>query len=93
VKRLVVERARKLVFENGLPEERDNFVKDVTTQLGLIQTQAGLESFSVTMDDTNNTQADLDDHRVNGSIVLVPTKTIEFISIDFVIANGQVTFV
>lgn len=93
VRRIVSDRAKRMVFENATPEIRNSFVADVTTQLGLIQTQAGMESFQVVMDDTNNTEADRDANRVNGRIVVVPTKSIEFISVDFIIANGQVQFV
>ena len=44
------------------------------------------------MDDTNNTNTDRDENRLNGRIVIVPTRTIEFISVDFVITNSGVEF-
>lgn len=93
VRRVVSSLAQKLVFEQGTTAARDKFVADATTQLGLIQTQAGMESFQVIMDDSNNTDADRDANRVNGRIVVVPTKSIEFIAIDFIVTNSQVRFV
>ena len=45
------------------------------------------------MDETNNTTADVDANRVNGKIIIVPTRTIEFIAIDFIITNAGVEFV
>ena len=44
------------------------------------------------MDDTNNTQEDVDANRLNGRIVVVPTRAIEFIAIDFIITNAGVEF-
>lgn len=92
VKRLIIDEARKFVFEQNTAETRARFVKQVNPILGLIQTQSGLESFNVTMDDSNNTQADVEANRLNGTITVVPTRTIEFISIDFIITNSGVSF-
>jgi len=92
VKRVVVDIALKLPFEQNTPGIRDQFVRDASTRLGIIQTQAGVESFNVVMDDTNNTNTDRDENRLNGRIVIVPTRTIEFIKVDFVITNSGVSF-
>jgi len=92
VKRVVVDIALKLPFEQNTPGIRDQFVRDASTRLGIIQTQAGVESFNVVMDDTNNTTADKEENKLNGRIMIVPTRTIEFISIDFVITNSGVDF-
>ena len=52
----------------------------------------GIESFDVVMDETNNTQADVQSNRLNGRIVVKPTRSIEYIAIDFVITNSGVIF-
>ena len=44
------------------------------------------------MDDSNNSQEDIESNRLNGRIVIVPTRSVEFISIDFVITNAGVSF-
>ena len=44
------------------------------------------------MDDTNNTELDREQNRLNGRIVVVPTRAIEFIAIDFIITNAGVSF-
>ncbi len=93
VKRIVIGIANRLVFEQNTPVVRNRFVSDSVFQLGLIQTQAGLEAFQVVMNETNNTQEDIDLNRLNGRIVVVPTKSIEFIAIDFIITNAGVQFV
>lgn len=92
VKRVVTDIALKLVFDNNVPAVREQFVRDSAARLGIIQTQAGVESFSVVMDETNNTDRDRDENRLNGRIVIVPTRTIEYIKVDFVITNSGVEF-
>ena len=92
VKRVVSDEASKILFEQNNNVTRQRFVSAVAPKLGVIQSQAGIEDFKVVMDSSNNTQADIDANRVNGRIVIVPTRTIEFISIDFVVTNSGVIF-
>ncbi len=93
IKRIIGNIAMKMIFEQNTAAVRDKFVSDATLQLGLIQTQAGIEAFRVIMNETNNTAIDANNNRVNGRIIFVPTKTIEYIAIDFIITNSGVTFV
>lgn len=93
VKRIIIEIAKKMCFEQNTPEVRAKFVADSSLQLALIQTNAGIEEFRVIMNETNNTQDDVDQNKVNGKIVVVPTRTIEYISIDFVITRQGVAFI
>jgi len=44
------------------------------------------------MDSSNNTAEDIEQNKLNGRIVLVPTRAVEFISIDFIITNSGVSF-
>jgi hypothetical protein len=92
VKRIVIEIARAMVFENNTPEVRNKFVADSTLQLALIQAQQGIESFQVIMNETNNTEEDVNLNRLNGKVVVVPTRAFEYISIDFIITNSGVLF-
>ena len=93
IKRVIVDVAQKLVFEQNTQELRDRFVREASTRLGIIQTQAGVEQFRVVMDETNNTQRDVEDNRLNGRIQIVPTRTIEFIKMDFIVTNSGVNFI
>lgn len=93
VKRIIIGIANRIVFEQNTPAVRNRFVSDSVFQLGLIQSQAGIEAFQVVMNETNNTQEDIDLNRLNGRIVIVPTRSIEFIAIDFIITNAGVQFV
>lgn len=92
LKRQVVSVADKLLFEPNNASTRARFVNSVTPLLATIQSQQGIESFKVVMDDTNNSVEDVENNRLNGRIVVVPTRAIEFIAIDFVITNSGVDF-
>ena len=93
VKRIVIAIAQRVIFEQNTPEVRNRFVADASLQLSMIQSQAGVEAFQVVMNETNNTQADADANRLNGRIVVVPTRVIEYIAIDFIVTNSGVQFV
>jgi phage tail sheath protein FI len=92
VKRIVVGIANMIVFEQNTPATRARFVDSVTPQLAVIQAQQGIESFRVVMDSSNNTETDVEANRLNGRIVIVPTRTVEFIAIDFIVTNAGVSF-
>jgi hypothetical protein len=92
VRRLVSDIANKIVFEQNTKATRDRFVSLVSPLLATIQSQQGIDSFKVIMDDSNNTPEDAEQNRLNGRIVLVPTRAVEFIAIDFIITNSGVSF-
>jgi len=91
-KRIISDVASKIVFEQNTPETRARFVSQVTPLLSLIQTQQGIDQFKVVMDSSNNTIEDVEQNRLNGRIVLVPTRAVEFIAIDFIITSAGVSF-
>lgn len=93
VKRSVVNITREgFVFEQNTPQTRARWVSQVTPRLALIQAQAGIESFKVTMNETNNTQEDIENNRLRGQIIMVPTRTIEVVALDFILTNAGVEF-
>ena len=99
VRRLVLEVKRRieliaqgLLFEQNNSRTRSSFVESSTAQLASIQINQGIEDFRVVMDDSNNTAEDVDNNRLNGKIIIVPTRAVEFIAIDFVITNSGVEF-
>ena len=92
VKRLVVGVSNKLLFEQNNAQTRARFVNQVTPLLALVQAQAGIEKFTVVCNDTNNGAEDLETNKMNGRIVVVPTRAVEFIAIDFIITNSGVSF-
>jgi len=92
VKRLVEDVANNYVFEQNTPTMRNKFVSQITPLLATIQSQQGVDQFQVTMDESNNSQADIEANKLNGQIRIVPTRAVEFIAIDFIIANSGVSF-
>ena len=92
VKRQVVRVADKLLFEPNNSQTRARFVSQITPLLSLIQAQAGLEQFKVVCDETNNSSEDVEANKMNGRIIVVPTRVVEFISVDFIITNSGVSF-
>ena len=92
VKRIVSDIAAKIIFEQNTPATRARFVAQVTPQLATIQAQQGIDQFKVVMDSSNNTNEDIEQNRLNGRIVLVPTRAVEFIAMDFIITNSGVSF-
>ena len=93
VKRVVGDVALNIVFEQNTPATRARFVAEVTPLLANIQAQQGIDQFKVVMDDSNNTNEDISSNILNGRIVIVPTRAVEFIAIDFIITNAGVDFV
>ena len=92
VKRQIVRVADKLLFEPNTSQTRARFISQVTPLLALVQAQNGVEQFKVVMDDTNNTTEDVEANKLNGRIVVVPTRAIEFIAVDFIITTSGVSF-
>jgi phage tail sheath protein FI len=92
VKRSIIDIANRLIFEQNNEQTRGRFVAQATPLLALVQAQMGIERFAVVCDSTNNTTLDVEQNRMNGKIVLVPTRAVEFISIDFIITSSGVSF-
>jgi hypothetical protein len=93
LKRVIQDVARGLLFEPNDAATRKSFVDRATPILSLIKAQAGIEQFRIVMDATNNTTADVEAYRLNGRIVVVPTRAVEFIAVDFIITPAGVEFV
>jgi hypothetical protein len=93
VQRQVVDVGNRLIFEQITPALRQQFVKNVTPILTNVQSRQGLQQFKVICDETNNTNLDVENNKMNAKILLVPVKAVEFIAIDFVITRAGVQFV
>lgn len=81
-----------LVFEQNSVATRNNFLNEVNPYLSSVQQKQGLYAFKVIMDDTNNTPDVIDRNQLIGQIFLQPTKTAEFILLDFNIMPTGATF-
>jgi len=83
VRKYIASTSRYLVFEQNTAETRNRFLNIVNPYLESIQQRQGLYAFRVVMDDSNNTPDVIDRNIMKGAIYLQPTKTAEFIQIDF----------
>jgi hypothetical protein len=92
VRKYIASTSRYLVFEQNTAETRNAFLNIVNPYLENIQQRQGLYTFRVVMDDTNNTPDVVDRNIMKGAIFLQPTKTAEFIQIDFNILPTGATF-
>jgi hypothetical protein len=92
VKKFIASSARFLVFEQNTEATRSRFLNIVNPYLAGIQQQSGLTAFRVVMDDTNNTPDLVDRNILKGAIFLQPTRTAEFIQLDFNILPTGASF-
>jgi hypothetical protein len=83
VRKYIASSSRYLIFEQNTSETRNRFLNIVNPYLEAIQQRQGLYAFRVVMDETNNTPDVIDRNILKGAIYLQPTKTAEFIQIDF----------
>ena len=92
MKKFIASTSRYLVFEQNTTETRARFINTVTPYLEGIQQRQGLYAFNVVMDESNNTPDVIDRNILAGAIFLQPTKTAEFIVIDFNILPTGASF-
>ncbi|MBK23572.1 MAG: hypothetical protein CME70_06155 [Halobacteriovorax sp.] len=95
VRRLLIEVRRRvravgnrILFEPNREATLARFSAAVNPILARIQAQQGLDKFKVIIDTTTTTQADVENNTVRGKIFLQPTRTVEFIALDFVVKNA-----
>jgi len=84
--------AQTLVFEQNTAATRNNFLAAVNPYLESVQQRQGLYAFKVVMDDSNNTPDVIDRNQLVGAIYLQPTRTAEFIYLDFNLLPTGATF-
>lgn len=95
VRRLLIEIRRRvktvantILFEPNRDTTLARFSSLVDPILKQIQSQSGIERYRVQIDTSTTTQADVENNTIRGKIFVQPTKTIEFVSLDFVVTNA-----
>ena len=84
--------ADNLVFEQNTIATRNNFLTQVNPYLESVQQRQGLYAFKVVMDDSNNTPDVIDRNELLGQIFIQPTRTAEFVILDFNVLPTGATF-
>jgi hypothetical protein len=95
VRRLLIDVRRRIrrigdtfLFEPNRESTLARFSAAVTPILTRIQQQQGLDKFKVQIDTTTTTQADVENNTIRGKIFLKPVRSVEFVSLDFVVTNA-----
>lgn len=91
-KKFIASSSRYLVFEQNTEQTRDAFKRIANPYFRSIQERQGLYDFRVIMDERNNTPDVIDRNELRGEIYLKPTRTAEFIIIDFYVLPTGATF-
>ena len=81
-----------LVFEQNTTVTRNRFLAQVNPYMESVVQRQGLYAYKVVMDDTNNTADVIDRNQLVGQIYVQPTKTAEFIILNFNILPTGATF-
>ena len=95
VRRLLIDVRRKVrriadtfIFEPNRADTLARFSAAVNPILAQVQAQQGVERYRVIIDTTTTTQADIENNTVRGKIFMQPTRSVEFIALDFVVTNN-----
>ena len=92
VKKFISASSRFLVFEQNNAQTRERFLNIANPYLEQVQAQSGLNAFKVVMDETNNTPDIVDRNILYGQLFLQPTRTAEFIVLDFTVQPTGAAF-
>jgi hypothetical protein len=84
--------SNNLVFEQNTTITRNRFLSQVNPYLDSVVQRQGLFAYKVVMDETNNTPDVIDRNQLVGQIYIQPTKTAEFIILNFNVLPTGATF-
>ena len=92
LRKFIASSSRYLVFEQNTAATRNRFLGIVNPYLNSVQANSGLSAFKVVMDDSNNTPDVVDRNELRGQIFIQPTRTAEFIVLDFIVQPTGASF-
>ena len=92
LKKFIASTSRFLVFEQNNAKTRSRFLNIVNPYMEQVQSNSGLNAFKVVMDESNNSADVVDRNQLYGQIFVQPTRTAEFIVLDFTIQPTGATF-
>jgi hypothetical protein len=84
--------SNNLVFEQNTAVTRNRFLSQVNPYLESVVQRQGLFAYRVVMDETNNTADVIDRNQLVGQIFIQPTKTAEYIILNFNILPTGASF-
>ena len=89
IRRQVKAVANSLLFEPNREETLEKFNSLVKPIMQSVQNGGGVDRYKVIIDTTTTTQADVENNTIRGKIYLQPTRTAEFVALDFTVANAS----
>ena len=92
LKKFIASSSNYLVFEQNVASTRNRFLNIVNPYLESVQQRNGIYAFQVKMDEENNTPDLIDRNILYGQIFIQPTRTAEFIILDFNILPTGASF-
>ena len=92
MRKFIASASRYLVFEQNSQALRNRFLNIVNPYLEQVQQNSGLSAFRVVMDESNNTPDVIDRNQLVGQIFIQPTRTAEFIVLDFIVQPTGAAF-
>ena len=92
IKQFLDQQSGNVVFEANTQATRNNFLAIVNPYLESVQQRNGLYAFKVVMDESINTAAVIDRNELVGQVYLQPTKTAEFVILNFNVQPTGATF-
>ena len=92
VRRAVKNVGNRILFEPHRQSTINRFKSLVNPILERIQIQAGINRFKVVIDETTTSVEDINNNTLRGKVFIVPTKTAEFIAVDFIVTEAGVQF-
>ena len=92
LRQFIASSSRYLLFEQNTDTTRNRFLNIVNPFLNSVQQNSGLSAFKVVMDESNNTADVVDRNQLVGQIFIQPTRTAEFIVLDFIIQPTGAAF-
>jgi len=92
VKKGISRIATDILFEPNVQETWDRFINQANPFLGDVKAQFGLTDYKLVLDSTTTTDDLIDQNVLYAKVFLKPARAIEFIAVDFVIANSGAAF-
>ncbi len=84
--------ARNITFEQNTNATRIQFLSKANPYMDAVVQKQGLYAYQITMDDSNNTSDVIDRNQLVGTVQIQPTKTAEFIILNFNISPTGSSF-
>lgn len=88
VRKAVRQIALQFLFEPNVERVSTVFASQITEYLSSVRARNGLQSFKVNIESPLKSRQNVENNLLKGKIYLQPPKTLEFVSLDFIISNG-----